>query len=465
MAVILCFGVVAVVGVAGTAIAQDGMENRLRALEERLQQQDEEIQRLRGALAEQQEASESLETEMDRYLGKVEDAAWWQEPNTLRAYYKTGLNLETQDGKFHLKIGGRVMFDVAHFDYDGKEIEGYNPNPNDDKALQAEFRRVRFFMEGDVYGNVFYKVQIDFAGSDLAFKDVFLGISGIPFIGNFRVGNQKEPFGLEVLTSSKYITFIDRSLPTNFAPERNAGFQIYNSAMEERIFWALGVFSAGDHRDQAPMGNAITARVAGLVYYENKGEQLVHVGVAYSWRDCKSLVDSYSLRPTHMANKLLSSGTIGDATSQMLLGAELLAIWGQFSLQAEYMMTQWDSKGYDDPQLWGFYAYLSFFVTGEHRSYKGGALGRVKPLANFDMDGGMGAIEFAIRYAMMEFDDLPQFKNVMSGYAEGGQSDITVAVNWYLNPNTRIMLNYMIAYLEGVDNQVTIIIIRFQIDF
>ena len=56
-------------------------------------------------------------------------------------------------------------------------------------------------------------------------------------------------------------------------------------------------------------------------------------------------------------------------------------------------------------------------------------------------DGGVGAIELAARYSSLDFSD-----------ANGGKlSDITLGVNWHLNPCTRIMLNYVLG--SAKDNQ------------
>lgn len=466
-AVLLSVGFAVLLGMAGGAVAQDSTEDRLRALEEKLQQQDAEIQRLRSELAEQT-VSDSLSSELDQYLGKVEDGAWWQEPNTLRAYYDKGLRFQTTDKKFALKVGGRVMIDHYWADYDS-DLSDYLSVESDDRR-QVEVRRARMYMSGTIWGNTFYKLQVDFAGDgDVTFKDVYLGVKGIPVIGNFRVGNQKEPFSLEEVTSSKYITFLERGLPNVFAPGRNMGIMIYNAVLDKRLFWFLGVFNNGDAQDQITQGNAITARLAGLPIYEDKGHTLVHVGVAYSYRHrAATAAGSFSARPeAHMGQKLLSlSPSISESNvdSQSLFGLEFAVVYGQFSLQAEYIQLSNESDSLDDPVQSGFYVFASFFVTGEHRKYKNGAFSRVSPLENFDGEGGMGAIELAIRYSMLDYEDGVYYESVSDGMPEGQLSTLTFGVNWYLNPNMRIMVNYIIADLEGVDG-VSILQIRWQIDF
>ena len=116
------------------------------------------------------------------------------------AKWGNGYKLSSSDGEHSLKFGGRIMSDYAIW------------NNGDDTFSGTEFRRVRFFNSGKVYGNVKYKIQLDFAGGGVSFKDVYMEVA-MPYAGNVKVGHFKEPFRLEALTSSKYITFMERALP------------------------------------------------------------------------------------------------------------------------------------------------------------------------------------------------------------------------------------------------------------
>ncbi len=98
------------------------------------------------------------------------------------------------------------------------------------------------------------------------------------------------------------------------------------------------------------------------------------------------------------------------------------------------------------------------FVTGEHRNYKSSisAFDRVKPKKNFGKDGGAGAWEIAFRYSEIDLDDTD---------IHGGNLDnISVWLNWYLNPTTRLMFNYVLANVEGSGN-INILQMRAQVDF
>jgi phosphate-selective porin OprO and OprP len=124
-----------------------------------------------------------------------------------------GFKVDSPDGKFKLQFGGRVQADYSFASTDGAlpEIEdGF------------EFRRARMFMSGTVYEKVEFKIQYDFAGGDPSAKDLYVGL--LQDWGTLRFGHFKEGFSLEELTSSKYITFVERSLPVEaFSPSRNSG--------------------------------------------------------------------------------------------------------------------------------------------------------------------------------------------------------------------------------------------------
>ena len=52
------------------------------------------------------------------------------------------------------------------------------------------------------------------------------------------------------------------------------------------------------------------------------------------------------------------------------------------------------------------------------------------------------------------------------GMLDGGKlTDVTAGVNWYLNPNTRVMFNYVLADLDGFSDLSHAFQVRFQIDF
>jgi phosphate-selective porin OprO/OprP len=314
-------------------------------------------------------------------------------------------------------------------------------------------------------------VQYDFAGGDADFKDFYMGLKKIPYAGTLKIGHFKEPFSLEELTSSKYITFMERSLPNALAPGRNMGFALTNTFMEDQIWASVGMFKETDGYAEAENEGqwAVSARVAGQPWYANKGEQCVHLGLGLSYRSNPDNDYGVESEPEcHGASDFVGFELDGTADSTLLIGPEVAVVYGPFSAQAEYVISQVDARGtgVDDASFSGWYAYLSFFVTGERRAYKQSkaAFDRVKPKENFSLDeGGVGALELAVRYSQLDLTDEQVY---------GGElGDISAGVNWYLNPNTRIMMNYVHASyddkrnLPSYEGDANIFMMRFQVDF
>ena len=122
-----------------------------------------------------------------------------------------------QNTEKEVKFGGRIMYDMATWGAEKLESTG------------AEFRRVRLYSSGKMYGTLKYKLQLDFSGGNISFKDVWMELNKLPIQGNLRVGHFKEPLRLEALSSSKYITFMERGLPIAMSPERNTGAMYHTS--------------------------------------------------------------------------------------------------------------------------------------------------------------------------------------------------------------------------------------------
>ena len=87
-------------------------------------------------------------------------------------------------------------------------------------------------------------------------------------------------------------------------------------------------------------------------------------------------------------------------------------------------------------------------------SKSSGAFSRVTPNENFW--DGPGAWELALRYSTIDLDD---------DVILGGELDVwALGANWHINPNTRVMFNYVAPHLDGVGTAGAFVT-RFQIDF
>lgn len=360
--------------------------------------------------------------------------------------WNNGFKTTSSDGDFKLKFGGRIMFDYAFWNT--------NINGTDESFSGSEFRRVRLFNSGQVYKNVKYKVQFDFDGDGASFKDVYMEITKVPFVGNVKVGHFKEPFRLEALTSSKYMTFMERALPIAFSPERNVGLMLHNSFMDNKLSIQAGIFQNGLSDEEQNGNRNITSRISYLPI--NNNDQLLHLGIGFSSRKNSDNTYSVSTRPeNHMGNKLISA-SIENVEQTNLIGTEMAWVMGPLSVQGEYIMNTVDAD--ETYNFTSYYGQISYFLTGEKRKYKNSLAGfdRVSPGKNLGNDG-MGALELAARYSSMDLSE-----------ANGGiLNDITLGLNWYLNPSTRIMFNYVmgVADVNSEDINENTLQMRMQIDF
>ncbi|MDJ0783113.1 MAG: porin [Desulfosarcinaceae bacterium] len=411
----------------------------------------------------------------DDYEALKKKAAAEREASTdWKAYWKSGLRVERTDGRFKSRWGGRVMLDWAAIDSES-DFEEQLEAAGESAPLKGngvEFRRIRLFTDGLIDDAVGYKVQVDFVGQDVDLKDIYLQRVNVPLLGRIRVGHFKEAFSLEEQTSSKYITFMERSLPVAaFAPGRNTGLGVGHTAADKRLRWDLGVFyDVGDDGDFfADYNNfQVTARAAGQPWYQDK-RHFLHVGLGYShlFRD-EDEADArlrFRARPeAHITDVRLANTGRFLADNADKLNPEVALVYGPFSIQGEYFLTLTDASDVDDPTFQGWYAFGSWFITGESRSYKqsSASFDRVKPNNDFVMDGsGWGAWELAARYSTVDLSD-----EAIEG---GEQTNITGGLNWYMDAHTRLMLNYVYADLEDrdevEDNDASIVQARFQIDF
>jgi phosphate-selective porin OprO and OprP len=429
---------------------------------------EQRIQKLEEAVKKLQEQNEQLRQKMPMEkpvtatAAPAEKSKLWGDRD-VRFFWKDGLNFQAGDGKtFKGKIGGRIQYDIA-----GAEEDDFVKAVAGDTETSTEFRRARLYTSGEINEGVpvHYILQLDFAGGDYKFTDAYLGVKDIPFVGLVQLGQMYEPFSLEQLTSDNYITFLERAAPIEaFSPARNVGGLILNDLFDERMTYSFGIFTDDENDkvdgDAFESNTRVTGRITGLPWYADEGRSYLHLGIGGSVINPENDTVRYRTRPeAHLAPRYVDTGAFS-ADMAYLANVEALFTLGPLSLQGEYFHTWVDSAG--DPAFNGFYIFASYFLTGDYRPYRksSGVPDRVRPHANLAFNApGWGAWELLARVSQVDLND--------SGISGGRLTDYTAGLGWYLNPNTRMIFNYIYADLDraGADGYAHIWETRFQVDF
>ena len=413
-------------------------------------------------------AEEHAGEDIEKRIRVLSEAALAGEDVFLARWKNTSV-LETEAKDFRVRFGGRIHFDMIWNGQDEATDQAFGHF--DDGFL---FRRVRLYTDGEIHKNVFFRIQVDFAGAgNVEIRDAYMGVKDVLGGGRVTVGLYKQPFGLDEMTSANDNFFIEKALPSSlFGPSREAGLMYSNVFLEnERMTFAISFYrDVDDNGDSAPPLDGDYAgvlRLTGLPIDEDGGETLLHLGIGVGYQNPADGLVRFRQRPeTAIGPRLVDTGNISDADDLIRFNFEVAAVLGAFTVQAEYFHVFVSSDARNDPEFWGAYLEVGYFLTGEIRPYsrQSGTFTRVKPRSNLHDGGeGGGAWELNLRYSYADLDD--------EGVMGGTLGDLSFGVSWYLNPNTKVRLNYTWGHaddfpaLAGDEGDVHVVALRFQIDF
>jgi len=359
---------------------------------------------------------------------------------------------------------------------------GANRDAVGDAQDGADFRRARLQAVGDVWENVGYSIEFDFGFPGRpSFMDVWLEIRDVFDDADLRVGQYRQPVGMDGLTSVKALTFIERALPFALLPFRQIGAMLHGTADEDAATWAVSVFRfptdqfGGNVGDNGGYGFA--GRLTRLAI-DDGDDMFLHVGGAYSFSDPADDAVRFRSQPEFFIAE--TGGAAFESTGVPttlppfvdtgsfrtdninLFGAELAAGWGPLHVESELLVSVVNLDDGDTAAFPGAYVQAGYFLTGERRPYdcKAGVPGGIIPNQPFDSNGGRGAWEIAGRWSWLDLND--------SGIRGGRLNDVTIGVNWYLNRHTKFQFNYIHAFLDSPindDSDAGITALRAQLDF
>ena len=350
---------------------------------------------------------------------------------------------EDAKNRFSVSLGGRLQV----------EASASLPDP----ALEERFgfedgvdwRRARLVLNGGFLERFAFKIGHDIASGDVVPTDVFVEATPNDGGAAFRAGHFKEPFSLSILQSSNHHSFIARpAAATALAPGRNLGVMVHDRLLGDRVAWAAGIFRDSDGYDMRPGSDwSPTGRVTGLALDGDEGsEPLLHLGAAVSHR--QPTADAVRLRGragVRLAPRTVDTGWL-PADGIRLIGLELAFARSSFWLQGEALSAQVDLLPAGSPngrsaRFEARYVEAGWFLTGERKPYSRGSrtFTRVRPTA--PVPEGRGAWEIAARWDHVDLS---------GGAVPGGsQQSLSLALNWYLRDNLRVLANYVSTDPDG----------------
>jgi len=352
---------------------------------------------------------------------------------------KKGLRFASADKAFKMKIGGRFHLQT------GYHVGAEGVNDNDGNRMHTdgtEVRRARIHVKGLLWKDWKYVAEFDFADNHVVIKDLSTTYKGLDWL-QITLGHQKQNMSMELQESSNDIMFIERSAVNSLTEKTfNRALGLHFKMANKDWSAQVGFYgdSTDNNKDAGDEGWGLSSRVSYAPI--NTKTNVLHVGASAGYRNMQDGKVKLGYETTHMSNLKLTKAEPTNVNSMTMAIAELAYMQGPFSVQSEYAHMWLSRNSASELNFDAWYVQAAWTLTGESRSYKGsdGEFKRLKPHQEFGFGEGTGwgAVELAIRYDESDLN---------SGDIIGGtEKAFTVAANWYLNQNIRLIADYRTAF-------------------
>jgi len=356
---------------------------------------------------------------------------------------ESGFYLGSVESGFQLRLRGVVQVDGRDY-------------PNDTELASSDgflIRRARPIIEGTVVQFIDFRIMPDFGQGQAVLYDAFVDVQPIRAIG-FRAGKEKSPFGLERSQAEQSLTFVERGLPGDLAPDRDIGASIHGEVASVASY-EVGIF------DGAPDGNSVDLDNNGakdvdarlflhpLAPLHIPAIEKIGIGGAVTAGRENGTPGSPSLAPYKTAGQItfFSYSSDSPATAATVVASgdrfrympQANAYVGPVGVFAEYVgervnVSRSGRSAALENHAWQ--AATSVVVTGEAAGFNG--VNPKRPLGSH----GYGAVELGARIEGLDVDpkSFPSYADP-SKSAQRARAFAT-EVNWYLNRNTKFATQF-----------------------
>ena len=411
---------------------------------------------------------------------------------------ENGFGLTSANGDHTVNLTGRVHFDSR---INNSDLATITDRDTASVGDNFELRRARIGLNGKIFKDINYEIVANAVGSSTNIIDTAWMNYGFNKDAQVRIGRFKQPFSLEELTSSNNIDFMERSYVNQLIPGKQLGAMIHGEP-QKGLTYGASVYQQGFDpvTNESNIGGMAAARMtANFAELNNISDRVIHVGFAATGgkyqivpttsgntqssasADTRATIMAFRSENRGLANSYRSqiggdqirtatynaSANNAASVTQMMAGLELALANGPYKFQTEYAVTNRDAthpgvllsgttatNASLEAKAKTMYAEFMYNVTGEGwaDAYKTGAFSGIKPKSNFNYGTGGGAWQVGLRYSSYDASDTIEgtgglsttsapITNLTRQQNSAKANTVTLAANWILNPNARVMFN------------------------
>lgn len=397
---------------------------------------------------------------------------------------QSGLHVKyANDDSYWVSVMGMAGFDYAHFmgSYRDKAVDpasGRNPVPGvfrePDRAFSSgsHIRGLILGFAGGLGPDWSYVMSFRAVGKAIFFDDSYLTYEGLCEGIRLSVGHVPGTFfGFDSSHSANWIPFLERNLAAEaFDPGEGLGVMA-------RYGWCDGsvlITAFQPSPCESPLcvdifQNSVITQTDTLLikrdHWTTTGRftfapihtecDVFHLGISAAWKEQPTTINDTAVFGKRFRafpgarGRVLQRG-LYNTTARLVdtghiranyirqFNIEFARQWGPLLIDGEYTTAYAHRIG--DPEgalsFYGWNIEGRYMLTGEHLAYEVeyGNFCSLSPSCTF------GAVELAARYDVVNLNH----KNLLGGV----EYDATVGINWYLNENVRLTLNYIRANIH-----------------
>jgi len=331
--------------------------------------------------------------------------------------------------------GGSILFDFDSFD-GAYSTEGEEAVSGGD---ESELRRAQLYLKLGLTKNWASKLQVAYDEQDsrTEVKDAYIVYKGWDF-ADIIIGQDKEPFSLDLMTSLKNSSAIERSIASQaFRIGRNHGVNLSSDSND--YSWSVGIYDVGEYGSDIAQGGGGKLALTGRFTLSpvNSDEEVLHFGSSFSLRDLDGAeFEVESNAEVHSSADVLDTRNFqADSLDQFAL--ESAWVKGRTALVAEAFYQDIKAKISSESAIYtGYYIQGSYFLSNDSLRYKKGRFGSVKPNTE------SGAWQLVMRHSYLDAEDNLDGLEITTSM---------LGVNYYCQNSFKLMLNFTRTELSGYD--------------